>query len=271
MNAEIPLCRICRLRPADSDEHFIPKATGNRQVVRLLVQEPDGSQKERRYKGGFFTPVLCSVCNGGPASTYAQAYTDIFNQLSRAPKITDSVGRILFRAKRVFLQRFVKQCVLAYICAAPWTPHPVWQHLQDCLLNPEQPVPPSAPRPYLYFNVSPFGRIVPSCSMVEFAHHRSVIFSELSWPPLGVILAYSPHPLFEAMPDVSEWGARSYKARETVTLALPRLRVNTVYPLAFGSTRQIDAWQAKSVPGYLHYVPPGSTSPFNLSALVRRA
>lgn len=266
----LALCRICAVRPADSDEHFIPKATGNRRVIRLLVQEIDGSQRERRYKGGFFLPVLSKQCNSNPASTYAQAYTDLFRQLRAAPSLTSEDGRLLFHARNIFPLRFIKQSILAFLCAAPWYPEPVWRPLQQFLQERDAFLPSSAPRIYLYENISTIGRVVPSCGVCELTHHRTTVVSEISWPPLGIVLSFQPHPLLSAMTDVTDWGKHQYSDRASCVLALPRLRLNTLYPLAFGSAREINQREKKSLPVYLFHAPTESRSPTTLCTLLRR-
>lgn len=267
---EPPLCRICGAAPADSDEHYIPKALGNRSAVRLLVQEPDGSQRERRCSDGFFVRTLCGRCNNKPASTYAQAYITLYRQIQTAPDIRGTDGHLLVHCRRIHPLRVIKQAILAFLCASPWYPAPVWRPLQQCLRDRETPLPPSAPRVFLYFNTSCFGRIVPSCGMLELANHRTTLLSEISWPPLGIVLAFGDLPIPEVMHEITSWGLEPYAKAVATDLSLPRLRVNTLYPLAFGSSRTIERAQERTLPVFLHHVPPGSTSPTNLAALIRR-
>jgi hypothetical protein len=264
------LCRICGIRPADSDEHFIPKAAGNRRAVRLLVQEPDGSQRERRCTGGFFLPVLCKQCNSSPAGGYAQAYTVLFRQLREAPSLTAEDGRLIFHARDIFPLRFVKQCILAFICAAPWYPEPVWRPLQAFLRDRDALLPDTAPRIFLYENIANIGRVVPSCGICELANHRTTVVSEISWPPLGIVLSFQAHPVLSQMADITEWGQYAYSHRASVQLRLPRLQVNTLYPLAFGTARAVKARDEVLLPLYLFHAPPTSSSPTKLCTLLRR-
>lgn len=262
-------CRICGVATADSDEHFIPKALGNRATVKLLVQEPDGSQRERRCTDGFFVRTLCKGCNGKHGSTYAQAFSGLYRQVQAAPDIRTADGRLLVRCTRIFPLRIIKQALVGFLCASPWYPAPVWRPLQACLREPEAPLPAEAPRVFLYFNTARLGRIVPCCGMLELAHHRTTVVSEISWPPLGVVLAFGSHPILEPMQEITGWGQLRYSTTISASLCLPRLRVNSLYPLSFGSNRAIEAAQARNLPTYLHHVPPGSVSPTNLAALIR--
>ncbi len=263
-------CRICGVRPADSDEHFIPKATGNCRVVRLLVQESNGAQRERRLKGGFFLPVLCKRCNSSQASAYAQAYVDLFRQLQKAPDLVTSDGHLAFHAHDIFPLRFVKQSILAFLCAAPWYPEPVWKPLQEFLQDREAPLPVSAPRVYLYKNISTIGRVVPFCAICELAHNRTSTVSEISWPPLGIVLSYEPHPILSSMVDITDWGELGFSVRTSKVLKLPHLRVNSLYPLAFGSAKDIERRQRDDLPAYQFHVPEHASSPTKLCVLLRR-
>jgi hypothetical protein len=237
--------------------------------VRLLVQEPDGSQRERRCTGGFFVRYLCKRCNSGPASTYAQAYITLYRQIQAAPDIRDTNGRLLVHCRRIFPLRVIKQAILAFLCASPWYPAPVWLPLQECLRDREAPLPPSAPRVFLYFNTSRLGRIVPACGLLELSNHRTTLVSEVSWPPLGLVLAFGDPPIPVRMHEVTSWGLEPYTRAVATDLSLPRLRVNSLYPLAFGSSRTIEQAHERALPVFLHHVPPGSTSPTNLAALIR--
>ncbi len=267
----LELCRICRIRPADSDEHFIPRATGNKALVRLLTLGADGKYVEVPASGGATVSVLCTQCNNGVGSKYAGAYTYLYRQFCNAPHITDTDGRLRIHADGVFALRFIKQVILAFIAVAAWEPQPEWLTLQEFLADPTALLPPSAPSIYLYYNLASIGRIVPSCGLVSLADaHAPATLSELSWPPLGIVISYAWHPALQNMHDVTRWGQQPYGQRIDEWLAVPRLVVNTLYPLAFGSEEEISKQQEARLSGYLLHIPTGSSHPFQFPALIRR-
>lgn len=267
----LPPCRICSTRPADSDEHFIPKAAGNKLLVMSLSIADDGSWKERPLRGGAKVPVLCGACNKTVASPYAQAYTHLYRQLRAAPRITVPDGRRVFHIRRLCPLRVIKQAILGYLCIAAWEPELVWEPLQHFVRNREEALPASAPHIYLYFNSSHFGRVVPYCVIGSLATHESVPMAEISWPPLGIVLSHSPnHPALSEMQDVTEWGALPFAAKQDVSLVLPELRVSSIYPLAFGGDHAVRRHQAAHLPFHLVNAPPESTSPFKFPTLLRR-
>ena len=123
-----------------------------------------------------------------------------------------------------------------------------------------------APSVYLYFNSAQKGRIVPCCGIVDICTHESFVVSEVSWPPLGIVFSFQKNRLFEDMQNITTWASLNYDACTDVSLSLPIHRVNTHYPLGFGSTKRIEnkAWI------YLYHVPKDSKSPLNFSALIER-
>ncbi len=72
------------------------------------------------------------------------------------------------------------------------------------------------------------------------------------------------------MHDVTRWGQQPYGQRIDEWLAVPRLVVNTLYPLAFGSEEEISKQQEARLSGYLLHIPTGSSHPFQFPALIRR-
>jgi hypothetical protein len=265
------LCRVCRKRPADTSEHFIPQSAGNRGRVDLLVMNDSGSYDTRRCTRGFYAPVLCSTCNNGPCSVYAQAYTSLIAAVRASLGIRAPDGRLLVRLRAFYSQRFVKHLVSMFLCAVPWEPAPVWTALQDYVLDRLLLLPSTAPRLFLYRNTARIGRIVPCCGMVEFATGRSVTISEISWPPLGVVYAYEWHEKFRDMYEVTSWGQEEFDTPSDQTVLLPDLAVNTHFPLAYGSRREVELDERRRLPAYLMHVPPGPLSPTAISALVRKA
>ena len=128
------LCRVCRKRPADTAEHFIPQSAGNKGRVELLFMNDKGEHEARICKHGFEVPVLCSTCNNGSCSTYAQSYSSVIAAIRAAHGLRSPDDTVLVSVSGLYPLRFVKHLISMFLCAVPWEPDPLWAALQDLSL-----------------------------------------------------------------------------------------------------------------------------------------
>jgi hypothetical protein len=270
VNHQPNLCRVCRENPADTAEHFIPQSAGNKGRVELVFMKLDGEHETRQCSRGFHVPVLCSACNSGVCSVYAQSYSSLIAAIRKSGGVHAPDGKRLASVSNFYRQRFAKHLISMFLCAVPWEPDPVWSALQDYVLDRDAPLPSSAPRLFLYYCSGTHGRIVPCCGLVEFGGGSVAVLSEIAWPPLGVVYAYDWHEKLSDMQEVTSWGQDSFSSRRNVTLSLPELRVNTHFPLAYGSLRQIRQDEEKRLPGLLMHVPAGPADPTTIGALIKQ-
>jgi hypothetical protein len=157
-----------------------------------------------------------------------------------------------------------------FLCAVPYQPAPVWRGIQEFVLKRDALLPSSAPFVYLYMNVSRIGRIVPCCGIVDFSTHKTIVVSEVSWPPVGIVFSFQSDERFALMEDVTSWGHFRFEDKKDVTIRLPRLQVSSHYPLGFGTAVEVEREQANRGLAYLFHVPDDSTSLTSISALWER-
>jgi hypothetical protein len=245
-------CHICRKSPAVGREHLPAKAASNRGRVRVKYIDGanvgDGIRHNYAAFGdGFWVQALCEKCNqrrtgarlGGP-------YADFVSQISDAAGIEDERGRIFVRLDGVYTLRVIKQMFSMFLCAMPQQPLPEWRGIQQFVLGKEDKLPANAPQVYLYRNASEVGRIVPWCAIAEILTRREPIaLSEISWPPVGLIFCDRPDERFALMANVTQWGQYGFKDRKSFVLQLPRLKVNTDHPLAYGTVSEIKRWRTQ--------------------------
>lgn len=229
-----------------------------------------GEPRKKTCTRGFHAPVLCSTCNNGPCSVYAQAYSVVVAAIRSCGGLRSPDHRLLVHVNSLYPQRLVKHLMSMFLCAVPWEPAPVWNDLQDYVMDPRLFLPMTAPRMFLYHNGGTTGRIVPCCGMVELANGSAVTLSEVSWPPLGVVYAYEWHDKFRDMCEVTTWGQEAFSAKRDVTLHLPDRRVNTHFPLAYGNRRDIERDEEVRLPAFLMHVPPGPLSPTAIATLLKK-
>ncbi len=213
---------------------------------------------------GFWVPALCDKCNKTTGAKFGTSYADFVEQIASATPILEREDRAFIALKRIHPLRVMKQMFSMFLCAAPYAPAEPWRALQDFVLHRDSRLSLNAPSVYLYMNTSRQGRIVPCCGIVDLQTHVPLVISEISWPPLGIVFSFHPNRLFDDMQDISNWGSFAYDQAVNVSLMLPMHRVNTHYPLGFGSAKRIQ--QKPWI--YMYHVPKGSTSQLNYSAVV---
>ena len=194
----------------------------------------------------------------------------MLRQLEQTPKLTDQNGRQALTLHGIYPLRLMKQLVLQFLCAPPFAPAPIWRELQEFVLDRNALLPSSAPSVYLYRNLSRWGRVVPCCGVLELRMHRTVVVSEVSWPPLGVVFSFQGHPRLEGMQDVSPWGQFSFTDCVDLTVQLPQHHIPAALPLMFGSKEQMAHDEEIRLPIYLLYVPDNSTYASAIGALIER-
>ena len=264
-------CRICRRRPANTKEHFIPKAAGNRCRVDLLSVGQDGRPEPIRCTNGFHVPVLCSVCNNGICATYARSYVQLISAIQTSADLQSTHGENLVSVDRFRPLEFTKHLISMFLCVQPWEPAPIWDSLQAFVLDPNACLPPGAPRLFLYHSVGDVGRIVPCCCMLDLATGSAAALAEVAWPPLGVVYAFDWHDKLRGLTEVTEWGHTDSAASLPLRLALPSRQINTPFPLAFGTSSDVALDEGRRLPVYLLHVPPEPTSPASIGALITRS
>ena len=146
-----------------------------------------------------------------------------------------------------------------------------WQRVRDFVLRRDMKLPPGEFQVFLYRNTSGIGRIAPLTGMGALLRDfDTLLFSEISWPPLGVVFALSEHPVLAAMKNITDWGQRSFKTVESFSFSVPQYHVEANYPLGFGTPAQVDRWVERNHLMLLLDMPDGDHGPLGISTLVRR-
>ena len=266
------LCRICARRPADSQEHVPPRSANNRGRVlvrhmRMDTAPGSGVTHEVTYaRDGFALPNLCRKCNTRTGGRYGGAYrafVDAFERSGRIAAITAGTlgltaraaepGHVYVHLEGLESARVAKQMVATFLAAQPGRlADPLFpsEALRDFVLHQDRALPDGALEIYLYRNRSAHGRLVPVCSLGSLfgpghINERSIICSEVSWPPVGLVFVPGGggRALAAAgMPEVSAWGREPLWRRTTLQLRVPNLAVEADWPLGFGTAAQVDRW-----------------------------
>lgn len=273
------MCQICLRRPADSAEHVPGRASGNSGGIRVeFVDFRNGgglAHSTIDSPDGFSLRTLCRKCNNRTGARYGAAYADFVRHLTCAPGLTHPSGQFVTHIPGSYPARVVKQLIAMFLAIQPNRGEAQWGALREFVLKRDAAIPSTAPRILLYRNVSRFGRVVPVCGIGDLFRPPGVpmetaIFSEISWPPLGIIFAFEHHRFFRSLTDVTHWGNLGYHTRRNETLCLPEMRVECDWPLAFGTRQEADRWQTKHGIIWLVANADEPASPTVVSALLGR-
>jgi hypothetical protein len=240
------LCRICRKRPALTQEHIPPKSMGN--IAATEATSLDFGQGVRRvaeiFDEGYYLRVLCQKCNNRYGSLYNTSYSQFIRQIRLASGIKDPDGRVLISLQGVFPLRVIKQMFVMYLCIQ--TRHG-WPEIRDSIRKKNEPIPASAPYVFLYKNMSSQGRISPMVGLGEaYTGRQPLIISEISYPAIGIVFCDKRDSRFSDMYDLSEWGLYKYGNQIDTVIRLPELEISTLHPLGFGTEEQVTQWIEKA-------------------------
>lgn len=294
-------CRICTQRPADSREHVPPRSVNNQGHVLVRharMDAPQGSglvHAMTHERDGFALPNLCTKCNNRTGARYGGAYRDFVAAFERSGIVAAvTVGALGHDARwgpphdvHVHLEAFeparvTKQMVAMFLAAqSAALAEPLFpgDALRAFVLRQDAPLPEGALEIYLYRNRSAHGRLVPICSMTSLfgpghVNDRSIICSEVSWPPVGLVFVPGGggRALAAAgMPEVSAWGRERLGRRHGAHLRVPNVTVETDWPLGFGSPAEVNRWIDEQHLMWFIGAPDDPTAPNAASVMWRRA
>jgi hypothetical protein len=280
------------MRPADSREHLPGVAAANDgPVVVNYIELGGSSDNELKYhtaveEDGLAVQTLCQKCNSRAGGNYRTAYKHFVLQLAKEPLGSDDNGRALIALDGIQPVRILKQMVAMFLAAQPKPDYDRWRPLRDFVLKKDALLPEGLLRFYVYRNISSLGRIVPLAALGALhsrsnsvtpaglhviARPRPAAFSELSFPPVGIVYAVEDHPFFDQMAEITTWGKYRFRAKCDIALFIPSMRVETHLPLGFGTPEDVDRWSSRE--GIMHFVGEGSgdpSLPTNVGLTMRR-
>lgn len=271
-----PLCHYCGIREAGSREHLPGVAALNDRPVTVSFLSARGGrieQESREERDGFVVRTICEKCNSRTGGNYGTAFKEFAMQFrsSVVHDITQPRGWVSLSGIQPL--RVLKQLVAMFLAAQTDLSFERTQNLRDFVLRRDKKLPDEELRVSLYRNISETGRIS-STSGSGFLFRRprwdTLIASEISWPPLGVVYSYGRHPHLEGMRDITEWGQYSFKVRESFSFSVPQLRVEANWPLAYGTLQEAAAWTEQLGVVVLVTNSMSGSDPAQLSALLRQ-
>ncbi len=274
-----PRCHYCRLRPAGSREHLPGVAALNDAPVEITyLRVPHAGaalERARRVEDyGLVVRTICRHCNERTGGNYGTAFKEFALQFASSGVLDAGQRRCWVSLQDIQPLRVLKQMAAMFLAVQPTMPPPVYDPIRDFVLTQGRKLPPDLLRVFLYRNVSHTGRIVPVTGLGFLRappESVSLVCSEISWPPLGLVFARHWHPHLAAMPEITHWGQRfHFRQRASLGFSVPQLRVETTDPLGFGSPEEVDRWSSTHHVAVVMNTQPGEDIALGISALVRQ-
>ncbi|MDP9203664.1 MAG: hypothetical protein M3P26_17310 [Gemmatimonadota bacterium] len=217
--------------------------------------------------------TICQHCNRHTGGSYGTAFKEFALQFASSGLLfTPEQRRAFISLKQIQPLRVLKQLGAMVLAAQPEQPNARWRKLQEFVLRRDRRLDGQGGRFYLYRNVSGLGRIsaLAGIGMLYSSVKVPLVFSEISWPPLGLIYAIDPHPLLSAMKDITDWGQYGFRDRESFNFSVPQYRVEANWPFAFGTKREAQTWSEQN---HVMLIAIGATdgdNPTQLSSIIER-
>lgn len=276
----IRLCHYCGIRVAGSPEHLPGSSALNDSPVTITYLRTVGSKLEslkRREEGGFVVRTICRQCNVRTGGNYGTAFKDFALQFAASGRIfTADQRRAMITLREIQPLRVLKQMAAMVLAAQSEIPTDKMLSLKSFVRQRDSRLSPDAGRFFLYRNVSGTGRIS-SMSAWGFLRRPSwptLICSEVSWPPLGLVYAMdadSPtHPMLHPMTDVTGWGDYTFRSRASLNFSVPQFRVEANWPVIFGPEKQADDWMTQVGGVMLTWGATDTDAPTQISSLIQR-
>lgn len=245
-------CNLCGLRPAGSREHLPGVAAANAGPVTVTYFQPatpesrDLQRRDRVEAEGFYVRTLCRHCNSRTGGHYGTAYKEFVEQFSTSGILDAGERRTWISLRDIQPLRVIKQMTSMFIAVQGSFGPGAWIPERQFVLRRDAKLASPSLHFYLYRNTSAQGRITTFVSLMS-AYHRWEPFAlcEISWPPLGVVIATEQHSLLASMKEITDWGSYSFRDRANLQFSVPQHRIATHWPLGFGTAAEAHAWSAR--------------------------
>lgn len=244
MTTPVGRCHACGLLGPLSFEHVPPEAafnssrvytvSGERLLNANLEHLPRGVQSQRG--AGAYT--LCPHCNELTGGWYGRAFVDWTFQAARVLMAAKGAPSI-YHVYQIYPLKVLKQLVCMFLSANPLTFRDSHPELFRFVLNKWTLGLPPRYRFYAYFNAGGRARQAGMSVAMDTQTGDIRVLSEISFPPLGYVLALSGSPPDRRLFDISGFANYLFTDFRQVSLRLPALPVFTYFPGDFRDERTV--------------------------------
>lgn len=242
-------CRICGMIGKLTFEHIPPEAAFNdRKVFHAKIDQLIGGKwtpgeplvGARQSQRGAGSYTLCAKCNNDTGSWYGSAYVDFAYQ---AMILLDrSKGKMsLAYPYKIFPLRVLKQIIAMFFSACGPGLQKTHPDLVRFVLNRETRILPKNIHIWIYLH-SPADSISTRQSGITglmSLNGESQVFSEIAFPPFGLIMSFSEKPVHTDLCNIDHFGLETFNTWDVFFLKLPVLPVVSFFPGDFRTVDQI--------------------------------
>ena len=239
-------CHICGSHGELSFEHVPPKSAFNDKPVLIadfdkLIGRPPGQEyRGRVQQKGAGAYTLCERCNSVTGKWYVPAFANWCYQ-AMAILIQSKGKPTLYYYHWLHPLRVIKQVLVMFFSANGVEYSAKHPELVDFVLNRDRKYLPPMYRIFVYYNVEGMMRSTGIIAHWNTRFGRSVVSSELSFPPFGYVQTFGRAPLEPRLFEISHFADYGYYDWEPIELRLPVLPTHS--PFA-GDYRNLEQWKA---------------------------
>lgn len=242
-------CCICGTEGKLSFEHVPPRAAFNdhrvfEAEIKTLLEgkvAPGDRPTEGVWKQkGAGRHSLCAKCNNDTGAWYGEAYVQVAKQAMLL--LHRSQGNLsLAYPYGMFPLRFLKQVVTMFFSACGPKLQEKNPELVRFVLNRETRRIPLTFQFFAYLHHPKSAAIRQSgLTSVMTGSRKQHLFSEIAFPPFGLIMSVQGHPPIEQrLCDITHLDNYSYSAWDVLYLQLPVFHVTTVLPGDFRTVEEV--------------------------------
>lgn len=256
MQNRVGKCHICGKYGPLSKEHVPPQKAFNadRAFTHMGMQalkregywpwDLDSMRGGKQHQNGVGFYTLCVRCNNLTGGWYGGAFVHAlrvaYQSLLRQAPVGDK-KEVEITLRGTYPLRVFKQ-ILSMFCSING-PDFIRAHpgLREALLNKETKIAPPGYRIFAYVITGKVSRYIGMSGAIGSTGNR--VLSELSAPPFGYVLEINPSESVKSLySDITFFGrAFGYQEKRDITLTMPVLESNTLFPADYRSREEIMA------------------------------
>ncbi len=209
---------------------------------------PENVPEGPKCQGGISFHTLCRQCNNDFGSRYAPAFIRWCYQGMHILERSGGNPRLVY-AHHINPLRVIKQIVAMFfsVNSDHFRQTQVGRELAWLLKNSHEKGLPKDVRFYTYFNVIGRPRYAPISSLARFNEGNVHVFSEITYPPYGYLMALGTEPPNRRLFDITHFAWSELGEERTVFLDLPVMPTHlTTVPGDYRTLDQINEQKEKN-------------------------